>query len=175
MWTTRGAQRGLRRGAVGRQLRIGDGDVDDARILEKGEAQLGRIEAEVFAGPEREAALRVGEDRAAAVAVRGGFRGVVHVRREEEVEGRALLDLRREAAAGAIADLDLHARVRGLEGGSGLVQRAVEARGGGDAQSLRGGREGRERQQRGAEGSHPGGAHPPDDTQPMRSARKVPG
>lgn len=123
--------------AVGRELRIGEGDAGDAGVLQRRDSIPRGVEAEAPLHPQHEPAPGVGEHGESVPALHR-LGGIGHVRGEEEVEGRALLDLGRQASARAVADLDLLAWVGGFEARGDFIQRSVKARGGGDTDGLGG-------------------------------------
>jgi hypothetical protein len=123
---------GLARGAaVGSGVGVGDGDFANGRGAEDG----GEIfEDEVgFGGPEHEAADGEGRERRCG-GVAGGDEGlrIVDVGGEEDIEGRAVADLRDKAARGAGNGGDGGVGGGFFEGGDDVGEDVDEIGGGGD-------------------------------------------
>ena len=125
-----GAERLLGGDAVGGDGRVSDGDPLDGRVHDGAHSEDVRIDPGRGRHPEHQPPGGVREGGAAGQA------GLVDPRREgavgaeEDVEGRALLDLGEERAGGAEGGRHLHPRIAPLEGPGELLEDEAQVGGG---------------------------------------------
>jgi hypothetical protein len=112
---------------------IRDGDLPDGGVEESAQAEGTDVELRRGRDPERDPADGVEEDLAVGEPSRLETPGVLRVGGKEEVERRAVLDLREEAPGGPVRDDGPDARRRGGRRSENGVERELQVGGCRDA------------------------------------------